>query len=266
MGQVFNLEKTPSAPSYFGNYLHHKGRRKSSPPAAARSAGRRGAVIGRVVNRWAKPIDGARPIASPSPASSDIGAPASPSAKPVSRPLLTGIQAVDSLIPIGRGQRELIIGDRKTGRPPLAIGHAHSTRRGWALRLLRLHGEGIDGRRDRDVNSRRGAMGVTEGWSSPPPRPAPLQYIAPYAGCTMAEYSVEGRGDDVVYDELSKAGRARTPQLSRLLRRPPAARTNRVTVFYLHSRLLERAVKASDANAAGRSPPLPDHQRREGEV
>jgi F-type H+-transporting ATPase subunit alpha len=185
----------------------------------------------------------------------------------VKEPLQTGIKAIDSMIPIGRGQRELIIGDRKTGKTAIAIDT-----------IIAQKGKGVKcfyvaiGSKEStvagivEVLKAAGAMEYTTVVVASAADPAPLQYIAPYAGCTMAEYFMwKGEATLCVYDDLSKQAAAYR-QLSLLLRRPPGREAYPGDVFYLHSRLLERAVKLSDANGGGSLTALPIIETQEGEV
>ncbi len=267
MGQVFNLEEDSIGAVIFGNYLEIKegdtvkstGRLLEVPVGEA--------VIGRVVNPLGQPLDGLGPIASTESRKMDIIAPGIAERKPVTEPLQTGIKAVDSMIPIGRGQRELIIGDRKTGKTAIAIDT-----------IINQKGKGVKcfyvaiGSKEStvagivEVLKAAGAMEYTTVVVASAADPAPLQYIAPYAGCTMAEYFMwKGEATLVVYDDLSKQAVAYR-QLSLLLRRPPGREAYPGDVFYLHSRLLERAVKLSDEKGGGSLTALPIIETQEGEV
>ncbi|MDB5304895.1 MAG: synthase alpha subunit [Phycisphaerales bacterium] len=267
MGQVFNLEEDSIGAVIFGSYLQIK------EGDTVKSTGRLlevpvgDAVIGRVVNPLGQPIDGGGPIASRETRKLDTVAPGIAERKPVTEPLLTGIKAVDSMIPIGRGQRELIIGDRKTGKTAIAIDT-----------IINQKGTGVKcfyvciGQKEStvaaivDVLKANGAMEYTTVVVASAADPAPLQYIAPYAGCTMAEYFMwKGQATLCVYDDLSKQAAAYR-QLSLLLRRPPGREAYPGDVFYLHSRLLERAVKLSDSNGGGSLTALPIIETQEGEV
>ncbi|MGA2498999.1 MAG: F0F1 ATP synthase subunit alpha [Tepidisphaeraceae bacterium] len=225
------------------------------------------AVIGRVVNPLGQPMDGGPAIASSETRKLDIVAPGIAARQPVKEPLQTGIKAIDSMIPIGRGQRELIIGDRKTGKTAIAIDT-----------ILNQKGTGVKcfyvaiGQKESSVASivevlrKHGAMEYTTVVVTSAADPAPMQYIAPYAGCAMAEYFMwKGQHTLCVYDDLSKQAAAYR-QLSLLLRRPPGREAFPGDVFYLHSRLLERAVKLSDAHGGGSLTALPIIETQEGEV
>ena len=267
MGQVFNLEEDSIGAVIFGNYLEIKegdtvkstGRLLEVPVGEA--------VIGRVVNPLGQPLDGLGPIASTESRKMDIIAPGIAERKPVTEPLQTGIKAVDSMIPIGRGQRELIIGDRKTGKTAIAI-DTIINQKGKNVKCFYV---AIGSKESTvaglvEVLKAAGAMEYTTVVVASAADPAPLQYIAPYAGCTMAEYFMwKGEATLVVYDDLSKQAVAYR-QLSLLLRRPPGREAYPGDVFYLHSRLLERAVKLSDEKGGGSLTALPIIETQEGEV
>jgi len=267
MGQVFNLEEDSIGSVIFGNPLEIKegdtvkstGRLLEVPVGEA--------VIGRVVSPLGIALDGGPPIVSTQTRRLDIIAPGIADRKPVSEPLQTGIKAVDSMIPIGRGQRELIIGDRKTGKTAIALDT-----------IINQKGKGVKcfyvaiGSKEStvagivEVLRSAGAMEYTTVVLAGAADPAPMQYIAPYAGCTMAEYFMwKGEATLCVYDDLSKQAAAYR-QLSLLLRRPPGREAYPGDVFYLHSRLLERAVKLSDEHGGGSLTALPIIETQEGEV
>src|SRR5215211_2887547 len=267
MGQVFNLEEDTIGAVIFGNYLEIK------EGDTVKSTGRLlevpvgGAVIGRVVNPLGEPMDGGPPIQSSERRKMDIVAPGIAERQPVKEPMLTGIKAIDSMIPIGRGQRELIIGDRKTGKSAIAIDT-----------ILNQKGKGVKcfyvaiGSKEStvaaivEVLKANGAMEYTTVISAGAADPAPLQYIAAYAGCAMAEYFMwKGEHALVVYDDLTKQAAAYR-QLSLLLRRPPGREAYPGDVFYLHSRLLERAVKLSDEKGGGSLTALPIIETQDGDV
>jgi F-type H+/Na+-transporting ATPase subunit alpha len=248
LGQVFNLEEASIGAVVYGACADIK------EGHAVRGTGRLLEVpvgeemLGRVVDPLGRPLDGRGPIASKKTRPVEMPAPGIADRQPVSEPLATGVKAVDSMTPIGRGQRQLIIGDRKTGKTAIAIdtiinqkdqdvlcvyvaiGQKDSTIAGL-VETLRTHG----------------AMDHTIVVSASSSDPAPLQYIAPYCGCTIAEYFmyVHGRATLVIYDDLTKQASAYR-QISLLLRRPPGREAYPGDVFYLHSRLLERAGKLAD--------------------
>src|SRR5882724_2717240 len=267
MGQVFNLEEDSIGSVVFGDYLGIKEGDTVKTTGRLLEVPVGDAVIGRVVNPLGQPLDGGPAIVSTETRKMDIVAPGIADRQPVKEPLQTGIKAIDSMIPIGRGQRELIIGDRKTGKTAIAIDT-----------IIAQKGKGVKcfyvaiGPKEStvaalvEVLKAAGAMEYTTVVVATAADPAPLQYIAAYAGCSMAEYFMwKGEATLCVYDDLSKQAAAYR-QLSLLLRRPPGREAYPGDVFYLHSRLLERAVKLSDANGGGSLTALPIIETQEGEV
>ncbi|HAN06954.1 MAG TPA: F0F1 ATP synthase subunit alpha [Acidimicrobiaceae bacterium] len=225
------------------------------------------AVLGRVVNALGEPIDGSGPIVGAEMRRMEIQAPGIMGRKPVHEPLQTGIKAIDSMIPVGRGQRELIIGDRKTGKTSVAIDT-----------ILNQAGLGVKciyvaiGQKSSTVAqvvstlTEAGAMDYTVVVCAPAADAAPFKYLAPYSGCAMGQHWMEnGEHALIVYDDLSKQAEAYR-QLSLLLRRPPGREAYPGDVFYLHSRLLERAAKLSDENGAGSLTALPVIETKAGDV
>ncbi|MCI6884697.1 F0F1 ATP synthase subunit alpha, partial [bacterium] len=216
------------------------------------------ALIGRVVNALGQPIDGKgpidaaeyRPIESPAPGIIDR--------QPVKEPLQTGIKAIDSMIPIGRGQRELIIGDRQTGKTVIATDTIINQKGKDVICIYVAIGQKRSTVASLVENlERNGAMDYTIVVAATASELAPIQYIAPYSGCAMGEYFMyKGKHVLVVYDDLSKHAVAYRA-LSLLIRRPPGREAYPGDVFYLHSRLLERAAKLSDANGGGSLTALP---------
>ena len=207
------------------------------------------ALIGRVVNPLGIPLDGKGPIVTTHSRPVESLAPGVAGRQPVEQPLQTGIKAIDAMTPIGRGQRELIIGDRKTGKTAIAI-DAIINQKGERrhLRLRRHRPEGIDGgAASSRACTANGAMDYTIVVVARRSDPAPLQYIAPYAGCAMAEYFMYEQGRDTlcVYDDLTKQAAAYR-QLSLLMRRPPGREAYPGDIFYAHSRLLERSAKLAE--------------------
>ncbi|MBW3110364.1 F0F1 ATP synthase subunit alpha [Bacillus sp. AFS015802] len=224
-------------------------------------------LVGRVVNSLGQPVDGLGPIATTKTRPIESGAPGVMDRKSVHEPLQTGIKAIDALVPIGRGQRELIIGDRQTGKTSVAIdailnqkdqdmvciyvaiGQKESTVRN-AVETLRKHG----------------ALDYTIVVTASAASPAPMLFLAPYAGITMGEeFMHNGKHVLVVYDDLSKQASAYR-ELSLLLRRPPGREAFPGDVFYLHSRLLERAAKLSDAKGGGSITALPFVETQAGDI
>ena len=225
------------------------------------------AMIGRVVNAIGQPIDGAGPIETSEYRPVESPAPGICDRQPVKEPLQTGIKAIDSMIPIGRGQRELIIGDRQTGKTAIAL-DTIINQKGQNVKCIYV----AIGQKASTVASivktleEFGAMSYTTIVASTASELAPLQYIAPYAGCAIGEEWMEN-GQDVlvVYDDLSKHAAAyRT--LSLLLKRPPGREAYPGDVFYLHSRLLERAARLSDKLGGGSLTALPIIETQAGDV
>ncbi len=248
IGLVFNLEENSIGCVVLGDYLGIRegdevrttGRLLSVPVGPA--------LIGRVVDPLGRPLDGRGPVQSDLRRPLEIIAPGIAERQPVNEPLQTGIKAIDSMIPIGRGQRELIIGDRKTGKTAIAIDTILNQRAGDVICVYVAIGQkestvaGIV-----ETLRKYNAMDYTIVVAASASDSAPLQYIAPYAGCAMAEYFMyeQGRHTLCIYDDLSKQAAAYR-QLSLLLRRPPGREAYPGDVFYLHSRLLERACKLAE--------------------
>jgi F-type H+-transporting ATPase subunit alpha len=267
IGLAFNLEETSVGVIILGDYLsinegdevRSTGRLLSVPVGPA--------VVGRVVDPLGNPLDGKGPIVTNERRPVESNAPGIAGRKPVKESLATGIKPIDSMTPIGRGQRELIIGDRKTGKTAIgidtiinqrgtgvkcfyvAVGQKESTTAG-VIENLRKHG----------------AMDFTTVVVSSASDPAPLQYVAPYSGTAMAEYFMyKGEHALIVYDDLTRQAQAYR-QLSLLMRRPPGREAYPGDVFYAHSRLLERSAKLSDALGGGSLTSLPIIETLEGEV
>jgi F-type H+-transporting ATPase subunit alpha len=266
-GLAFNLEENSVGVIILGDFLsitegdevRSTGRLLSVPVGEA--------VLGRVIDPLGNPLDGAGPIITTERRAVESNAPGVAGRQPVKQPLQTGIKAIDAMTPIGRGQRELIIGDRKTGKTAIcidtiinqkdtgvkcfyvAVGQKESTVAGL-IEILRKHG----------------AMDYTTVVVAGASDPAPLQYVAPYAGCAMAEYfTYKGQDSLIIYDDLSKQAVAYR-QLSLLMRRPPGREAYPGDIFYCHSRLLERAAKLSDELGGGSLTALPIVETLEGEV
>ena len=225
------------------------------------------AVIGRVVNPLGEPLDGKGEIAYKEFLPLEGRAPNVVERQPVNQPVHTGLKAIDSMIPIGRGQRELIIGDRQTGKTALAI-DTILNQKDTDLFCIYV----AIGQKDSTVAQvvkileEHGAMEYTTVVAASASEPAPLQYIAPYAGCAMGEYFRDnGKHVVVIYDDLSKHAVAYR-QLSLLLRRPPGREAYPGDIFYLHSRLLERAAKLSDEMGGGSLTALPVIETQAGDV
>ncbi len=225
------------------------------------------ALLGRVVDGLGIAIDGRGPIQSPHSRVVEIKAPGILARKSVHEPMQTGIKSIDAMIPIGRGQRELIIGDRQTGKTAIAIDT-----------IINQKGQNVHcfyvaiGQKKSTVAQvveklrNAGAMEYTTIIAATASDPAPLQFLAPYTGCTMAEYFRDsGRHALIIYDDLTKQAQAYR-QLSLLLRRPPGREAYPGDVFYLHSRLLERAAKMSDKDGAGSLTALPIIETQAGDI
>ncbi len=224
-------------------------------------------VLGRVVNTLGEPIDGKGPLVGVEPRRMEIQAPGIMGRQPVGEPMQTGIKSIDSLIPIGRGQRELIIGDRKTGKTTIAI-DTILNQRGLGVKCIYV----AIGQKASTVAqtvatlAEHGALEYTVVVVAPASDPAPFKYLAPYSGCAMGQHWMEnGEHALVVYDDLSKQAEAYR-QVSLLLRRPPGREAYPGDVFYLHSRLLERAAKLSDERGAGSLTALPVIETKAGDV
>ncbi|MGB2820811.1 MAG: F0F1 ATP synthase subunit alpha [Phycisphaerae bacterium] len=248
MGQVFNLEESSVGAVIYGSCEQIKAGQGVRGTGRLLDVPVGQAMLGRVVDALGRPIDGAGPISTAQSRPLEMPAPGITERQPVTEPLLTGIKAIDSMTPIGRGQRELIIGDRKTGKTAIAVDTIINHAGGDVLCVYVAIGQkestvaGVV-----DTLREHGAMNHCIVVSASGGTAAPLQYIAPYAGCTIAEYFMyeQGRATLVVYDDLTKQATAYR-EISLLLRRPPGREAYPGDVFYLHSRLLERACKLAD--------------------
>src|SRR5918999_1579417 len=267
-GLALNLEEDSVGVVILGDYLNIREGQTVKRTGRVLSVPAGDALIGRVVNPLSQPLDGKGPVETTHLMPVEGRAPGIAERQPVKEPMMTGIKAVDGMIPFGRGQRELIIGDRETGKSSvaidailnqkdtdvicvyIAIGLKASTVAG-VVELLREHG----------------AMDYTIVVSATANDPAPMQYIAPYAGCAMAEYFMyeQNKHTLVIYDDLSKQA-ASYRQLSLLLRRPPGREAYPGDIFYAHSRLLERAAKLSDERGGGSLTALPIIETQAGDV
>jgi F-type H+-transporting ATPase subunit alpha len=267
-GQVLNLEENSVGAVILGDYVSIREGFTVKRTGEILSVPVGPEMLGRVVNPLGEPIDGKGPILTSKSRPVESPAPGISMRQPVGEPLQTGIMAVDAMIPIGRGQRELIIGDRGTGKTAIAldtiinqkdtgvicvyvaIGQKASTIAGLVEKL-----------------KAKGALSYTIIVAANASDPAPLQFIAPYSGASMAEYFMyeEGKPTLVVYDDLSKQAVAYR-QMSLLLKRPPGREAYPGDVFYLHSRLLERAAKLDDKYGGGSMTALPIIETQEGEV
>ncbi|HZG59007.1 MAG TPA: F0F1 ATP synthase subunit alpha [Anoxybacillus sp.] len=225
------------------------------------------ALIGRVVNPLGQPVDGLGPIETTETRPIESPAPGVMDRKSVHEPLQTGIKAIDALVPIGRGQRELIIGDRQTGKTSVAIDTIINQKDQNMICIYVAIGQKESTVRNVVETLRKhGALDYTIVVTASASQPAPLLFLAPYAGVTMGEYFMyKGQHVLVVYDDLSKQAAAYR-ELSLLLRRPPGREAYPGDVFYLHSRLLERAAKLSDAKGAGSLTALPFVETQAGDI
>jgi F-type H+-transporting ATPase subunit alpha len=288
MGQVFNLELDTVGAVIYGDYLQVKegdmvkatGRLLEVPVGEG--------MLGRVVNPLGQPIDDAGPVQAAEFRKVDIIAPGIAERQPVTEPMQTGIKSIDAMIPVGRGQRELIIGDRKTGKTAVAIDAIINQKEFWGTDKAVVCVYVAIGQKEStvagvvEILKKNGAMDYTIVVNASSSDPAPMQYVAPYSGTAMAEYFMwSGKSDFktktlsngkpmpkhalCVYDDLSKQAVAYR-QMSLLLRRPPGREAYPGDVFYLHSRLLERATKLSDENGAGSITSLPIIETQEGDV
>ncbi len=266
-GLAFNLEENSVGVIILGDFLQvaegdevrSLGRLLSVPVGEA--------VIGRVVDALGNPIDGKGPIVTSDSRPVETMAPGVSGRQPVCEPLQTGIKAIDAMTPIGRGQRELIIGDRKTGKTAIAIDAILNQRDSGVKCFYVAVGQkestiaGVI-----EVLREKGAMDYTTVVIAGASDPAPQQYVAPYAGTSMAEFfTYRGEHALIVYDDLSKQATAYR-ELSLLMRRPPGREAYPGDVFYCHSRLLERSTKLSDALGGGSLTSLPIVETLEGEV
>src|SRR5216117_4168952 len=267
MGLALNLEESQVSVVLLGEYteiregdqVRRTGRIMEVPVGEA--------LVGRVVNALAQPIDGKGPIVTKDRTPVERLAPGVIDRQPVKEPLQTGLKAIDSMIPIGRGQRELIIGDRQTGKTALAI-DTILNQKGGDLHCIYV----AVGQKDFTVAKvvkileDKGAMEYTTVVTAGASESAPLQYIAPYTGCAIGEeFRDAGKHALVIYDDLSKHAQAYR-QLSLLLRRPPGREAYPGDIFYLHSRLLERAAKLSDEKGGGSLTALPFIETQLGDV
>lgn len=271
-GMVLNLEEDNVGAAVLGEVTHIKegdtvkrtGRIVEVPVGKA--------VIGRVVNPLGQPLDGKGPIPMQETRRIEVKAPGIVVRQPVKEPLQTGLKAIDSMIPIGRGQRELIIGDRQTGKTALAIDtiinqkDTHKTDKPVYCFYVAIGQKQSTVAQVVDKLDSFGAMDYTVVISATASDPATLQFIAPYSGATMGEYFRDnGMHALIIYDDLSKHAVAYR-QLSLLLRRPPGREAYPGDVFYLHSRLLERAAKMSDKLGGGSLTALPIIETQAGDV
>jgi F-type H+/Na+-transporting ATPase subunit alpha len=266
-GLVLNLEEDNVGVAIMGHYEHIRegdpvkrtGRIAEVPVGEA--------LLGRVVDGLGAPIDGRGPIVGTQTRKIEIKAPGIVKRKSVHEPMQTGLKAIDALVPIGRGQRELILGDRQTGKTALAIDTILNNKGSNLFCVYVAIGQKQSTvARVVDKLQRSGAMEYTTVVAACASDPAPMQYLAPYSGVTMGEFFRDSRRHAlIIYDDLSKHAVAYR-QLSLLLRRPPGREAYPGDVFYLHSRLLERAAKLSDKEGGGSLTALPIIETQAGDV
>ena len=266
-GMAQNLEENSVSIVIFGSYenigegqtVKRTGKVVSVPVGEA--------MIGRVVNALGQPIDGAGPIDTKEFRPVETKAPGICERRSVYQPLQTGIKAIDSMIPIGRGQRELIIGDRQTGKTTIATDTIINQKGKDVLCIYVAIGQKRSTVASLVENlTRNGAMNYTIVVAATASESSPMQYIAPYAGCAMGEYFMnQGKDVLIIYDDLSKHAVAYRA-LSLLIRRPPGREAYPGDVFYLHSRLLERAAKLDDEHGGGSLTALPIIETQAGDV
>src|SRR5947199_574677 len=266
-GIAMNLEEDQVVAVLLGDYTHIREGDEVRRTSRIMSVPVGEALVGRVVNAIGEPIDGKGPIASSSYNPVERLAPGVVARQPVKEPVQTGIKAIDAMIPIGRGQRELIIGDRQTGKTTIALDTIINQKGGDLICIYVAIGQ----KRSTVAQvvkalEEHGAMQYSIVVAATASDPAPMQYIAPYAGCSIGEFFRDsGRHALCIYDDLSKHAAAYR-EISLLLRRPPGREAFPGDVFYLHSRLLERAAKLSDAKGGGSLTALPFIETQAGDV
>ncbi len=267
IGLVLNLEEDSVSAAIFGEDTQIKEGDTVKKTGAVARVPVGEALVGRVVNSLGQPLDGKGPIVTDQYRPIEGGAPNVVSRQPVNEPVQTGLKAVDSMIPIGRGQRELIIGDRQTGKTALALDAIINQRDSDIFCVYVAIGQKSSTvAQVIETFKKHGAMEYTTVVVAGANEPAPLQYIAPYAGCAIGEeFLYTGRHSLCVYDDLSKHAQAYR-QLSLLVRRPPGREAYPGDIFYLHSRLLERAAKLSDEKGGGSLTALPIIETQAGDV
>jgi F-type H+-transporting ATPase subunit alpha len=267
-GEVFNLEEDSVGAVIYGDYTRVKegsdvrvtGRLMSIPVGEE--------LLGRVINPLCQPLDGGPEIKSTTRRLIECTAPSISQRQPVKQPLQTGLKCIDSMTPIGRGQRELIIGDRKTGKTAVALDTIINQKDKNVICVYVAIGQKESTVADIiETLKNHGAIAYTIVIAATAADSAPMQYIAPYAGCTQAEHFMYDKHQDTlcIYDDLSKHATAYR-QLSLLLRRPPGREAYPGDIFYLHSRLLERSVKLSEELGGGSLTALPIVETLEGQI
>jgi F-type H+-transporting ATPase subunit alpha len=268
LGLALNLEEDSVGVVILGEYTDIREGQTVKRTGRVLSVPAGDGLIGRVVNPLAQPIDGKGPVETVTLMPVEGTAPGISDRQPVTEPMMTGIKAIDAMIPIGRGQRELIIGDRETGKSSIALDAIINQKGTGVVCVYVAIGQkastvaGVV-----ELLTQHGAMDYTIVVAATADDPAPMQYIAPYAGCAMAEYFMyqQNKATLCVYDDLSKQAAAYR-ELSLLLRRPPGREAYPGDVFYLHSRLLERSAKLHDDLGAGSLTALPIIETQAGDV
>jgi F-type H+-transporting ATPase subunit alpha len=266
-GLVFNLEENSVGVILLGPFRDIKEGDEVKTLGALLSVPVGETLLGRVVDPLGNALDGKGPVVTSETRPVETIAPGIAGRQPVKQPLQTGIKAVDSMTPIGRGQRELIIGDRKTGKTAVAIDTILAQKGGDVICVYVASGQRASNvAAVVEALEKNGAMDYSIVVSASASDPAPLQYIAPYAGAAIAEHFMyQGKHTLIVYDDLTKQAQAYR-ELSLLMRRPPGREAYPGDVFYCHSRLLERSVKLSDELGGGSMTALPIIETQEGEV
>src|SRR5437868_4963002 len=266
-GIAMNLEEDQVGVVLLGEYTEIKEGDEVKRTGRIMSVPVGDAMIGRVVNALGQPIDDKGPITTDRFIAMERLAPGVIDRQPVREPMATGLKAIDSMIPIGRGQRELIIGDRQTGKTAIAIDTIINSKGNDLICIYCAIGQKRSSiAQVVKILSDYGAMDYTIVVAASASEPAPMQYIAPYAACAMGEYFRDTKRHAlVIYDDLSKHA-ASYREISLLLRRPPGREAYPGDVFYLHSRLLERAAKLSDKQGAGSLTALPIIETQAGDV
>ncbi len=267
VGLAFNLEEDDVGTALFGEWQHVKEGEPVRRTGKVASVPVGEALLGRVVDPLGNPLDGGGPIATSETRLLEFKAPGVVARQPVKEPLLTGIKAIDAMTNVGRGQRELIIGDRQTGKTTIGIDTILNQKDTDVKCIYVAIGQKASTvAQVYELFRDRGAMEYTTIVSAAAQEAAPIKWMAPFAGCAMGEHFLYNEGHAlVIYDDLSKHADAYR-QLSLLLRRPPGREAFPGDVFYLHSRLLERACKLSDANGGGSLTALPIVETQAGDV
>jgi F-type H+/Na+-transporting ATPase subunit alpha len=272
LGLAMNLEENVVGCIILGDDTHIEEGGSVKQTGEILSVGVGDGLLGRVVNALGEPLDGKGPINTETTRPLEVQAPGVTARQPVKEPMQTGIKAIDAMTAIGRGQRQLIIGDRQTGKSAIAIDTIINQRDLWGTDMQVKCIYVAVGQKASTVAEvvkaleDNGALEYTVIVNAPASDPAPFQYLAPYAGCAMGQHWMEnGEHSLIVYDDLSKQAIAYR-QLSLLLRRPPGREAYPGDVFYLHSRLLERSAKMSDENGGGSLTALPLIETKGGDV